>query len=231
MKFVRGIRGATVLAVLFFFAGCSDKSRMNLRILEILGESQGNSGGTFIQADLMGQVNGLPCTALAIDTVRVTLLIEKAGSVGPTFDAYVTAYNIDYFYYDPRDGQLRGPIGELAVRDTNIREYLPVNRQERIVVPVVPMKAKMWAVGVTCPVHGLNTAWPDPATRIWRMVARIMIIAEDETGKTASDHGDILIHFDNYAPDPVAPVAGAAETVDNWCWDETFQSYWAAYCR
>ncbi len=194
-------------------AGCSDNSRMNLRIQKIEGTDPGNANKTFIEADLIGSADS-NCCAIQ-DAAKVELDLDAPGTLGPSLEAFITGYEIEYFYYDPADGQLKGPVSTLGV-SISLRESITPSGLVTIEFPVATSAVKAWSVGVTCAgVPGFAGSSP-----VKRMIARITVRGEDLTGKKLSAQGSILLYLADYAPYPTAPTGTITPCVDG-CFGQT----------
>ncbi len=185
--FLAAAAGAAVMA------GCSDKSPLKFSIDSITDTASSES---YIEADLVGNKNS-GCEPIQ-DKATVVVRLERPGSVGPSFDAWVKSVGIDYYYYDPYDGQLKGPVGLLVSRQSNLNARVPVNSTESFHVPMVSYHVKAWSQGTPC---GGVPGYPGGRI-VTRMVGRVTVSAEDETGKKLSAQGSILIYLYDYGPAP-----------------------------
>lgn len=175
-------------------SSCSSKSRLVMNIVSIFGSSAGNENASAISADLIGSSSSA-CSILAADTVKVTLGLKRPGTIGPTYSAMITGYDIDYFYYDPADGVLKGPVSSLAFSQSGISNYFDVNGAAVVVLPVVPFRVKVWSAGVTC--HGISGF--SGVNRVVRMIVRITVHATDEVGDDASASGSMTVFLEDFA--------------------------------
>src|SRR4026207_2086701 len=134
-------------------AGCSDKSRMLLQIESILTSGSGNlfAGLPYLEVDMMGNTSLSHCSVVQ-DTVIVTCNLESpgvfsnptvanrgltTGTFGPTVSGVITGYRLEYFYFDPNDGALHGPVSGLTVDLKNIHRKLFANAPAvQFVIPV-----------------------------------------------------------------------------------------------
>ncbi len=180
-------------------AGCSDRSRMSLQIQSIKGASAGNDNRTYLEVDLMGDADA-PCLTIQ-DAVTVSVELIANGTVGPTFSGYLTGYKLEYFYYDPNDGVLRGPVGGLTLKDGNLSQRVAANASVDVTLPLVSFRVKGWTQRVTC---GDNPGFPGPGS-VSRMIARVTVYGKDADNKEISDQGNILVYLYDYGPAPSAP--------------------------
>lgn len=225
---------AAILATATLGAGCSDKSPMKLYIDSVTGVAstiaQGIQTGMddkgFIEADMMGSNSAAPCTPVGADMANVKVRLMQPGTIGPTLNAFITSYQLDYFYFDPADGVLRGPVPRLGVYTSDLHLLLVSNSQTDFNIPAVPRRVKIWSVGVTC---GGITGFGGPI-RPNRMLARITLNGEDETGQKLTAQANVLIYLEDYPAFPTPPTAGAPLTNDNYCFGMTYPAYWSGYC-
>jgi len=175
-------------------AGCSDKSNMRFTIESLTGAEGKNGGKPYIEADLVG--NESDACATIQDAVAITLKLDRPGSIGPTLEGYVKNIVIDYYYYDPNNGQLKGPVPLLSARQFNFNQAIT---SAPITVPIVSYLVKSWSQGVPC--SGV-TGYPGGI--IDRMVAKVTVNAEDSTGKSLSAQGSIMLYLYDYGPAPTS---------------------------
>jgi len=205
------------------FSGCSDRSRLVMLINGIVGTVAPNVNKSYLEVDTIGSLTA-PCTPIQ-DPVRVTVGVDAPGTVGPSFNAWVTGFQVDYYYYDPNDGTLHGPVSGLSISAANLHERVVEGGTVDIEIPVVSFNVKAWSQRVGCAsVPGFG----GPGT-ISRMIGRITMSGVDYTNKKLSAQGDILIYLYDYAPGPVLPSSPSDTT--NWCFFSTPQSYWASICH
>jgi len=196
MNKIGGVFFALTAAALV--AGCSDKSAMRFTIESI---TENTTSKPYIEADLVGNLVASPCATIQ-DPASVTVRLEKPGTIGPEYAANVKNVVIDYYYYDPNDGQLKGPVGLLSSKQYNISVNVESGSTKTFVVPVGSYLVKTWSQGLNCSgVPGYSGGVVD------RMVARITVNAEDGTGKKLSAQGSIMLYLYDYGP---GPVTGAA---------------------
>lgn len=179
-------------------AGCSDQSAMRFTIDKITDTS-----GTkpYVEADLVGSASS-PCTTLQ-DPISITVRLEQPGKVGPSLTASINNVVIDFFYYDPNDGQLKGPVGLLSSKQYNISSRVDSGGSAGgtavFSVPLATYLVKSWSQGMDCSgVPGYSAGVVD------RMVARVTVNAEDSTGKKLSCQGSIMVYLFNYPQFPVS---------------------------
>ncbi|MEK7767860.1 MAG: hypothetical protein AAB368_16640, partial [bacterium] len=135
-------------------------------------------------------------------------------------------YEGAYYYYDPVDGALKGPVAALGIANSNMVDRLLFNEASTVNIPIVPTRVKMWSVGVTCgAIPGYSTT-----TRVSRMIVQITMRGQDDTGKDLSAQGNIAVNLEDIAPGPLKPTGGAT-TADNFCYGMSFQAYWQGYCK
>jgi hypothetical protein len=180
-------------------SGCSDRSRLLLTIERITADQEGTK--QYIEADLFGSAEDACLTLQEPAFVQVRL--EGPGTVGPQFDAVLTNYTVEFFYFDPADGLLKGPVGLLALRQANLGQRLQRGTASTLQIPVATYVVKTWSYGIAC--SGI-TPYPGPGV-VDRMLARITVSGEDLTGAALSASGGILVLLYDYGP---APVAGDA---------------------
>ena len=198
-------------------SGCSDQSRMNMYVDRIT-DATGSLG--YVEADWIGSTAN-PCSVVQ-EQAKVTIRLDSPGSVGPVLDARTTGVTVEYYYSDPTDGVLRGPVSALGFYDPNYREYLKAGTVTTLVIPIANFKLKAWSVGL--PIAGSPTAAGGLLIR--RFVALVTVSAEDGTGKKLSAAGRIMLYLDDYGPSPDPP--GATVTASNWCYNYDPLSYWTA---
>ena len=210
------------LGLIASLSGCSSRSPLSIYIASITGTDQANYQRTYLECDIIGSEDH-PCTAVQ-DMIRVDVQVEDAESLGPTLDVYMTGFTVEYFYFDPTDGSLKGPVPELTMRGTNLRLYFEDGYNE-FQVPAVTYRVKTWSVGVTC--HDLiGYGGVDNVTRL---IIRVTVYAEDATGKTTSASGSMLAYLYDYAPPPLDPSV-SQDTDRTWCYGITPEAYWSALC-
>jgi len=175
-------------------AGCSDKSSMRFTI-----DSITESGGSkpYMETDLQGNMADSTCSIIQ-DPAAITVRLEKPGTIGPQYEAYVKNVVIDYYYYDPNDGQLKGPVALLSSKQYNINLRVDAGLPMLFLVPVASFVVKAWSQGMDC--SGIPGS---SAGIVNRMVARITVNAEDGTGKKLSAQGSIMLYLFDYGPGPV----------------------------
>lgn len=221
--------------------GCSDKSRMRLAIQSIVGAEQHNLDANYLEVDMMGNFASSHCSSIQ-DSVRVAVRLESPGTltpgdittnsvaignVGPTLGAFVTGFRLEYFYYDPNDGALHGPVPGLTVNTTNLHQRVVANLGDAAFnIPLVSYNLKAWCARATC---ASIPGFPGPGY-VSRVIARVTILGEDETGKKLSAQGDMLVYLYDYGPYPVAPVGGVLAPDDS-CFGNTLQGYWTGTCN
>jgi hypothetical protein len=190
--------------------GCSDKSAMRFTIDSLTGYGTAvNAGKPYIECDLVG--NFTSDCATIMDPVAVTVRLEKPGTIGPEYEAYVKNVVIDYYYYDPNDGQLKGPVGLLSAKQYNINLRVEAGATGTFTVPVASFLVKAWSQGVACSgVPGYSAGVID------RMVARVTVNAEDGTGKKLSAQGSIQLYLYNYGPAPTTGLSCNGLPSDTW---------------
>jgi len=214
------MNASAVLLCALVLTGCSDKSGMKLYLKSIEGTEPGNAGKQYIEADLIG-CSGKPCTVVQ-DQAKITVGLDRPGAIGPSFNAEINGYEVQYYYFDPADGQLKGPVSGLTVNSSNVRVTVPAGGTASFVAPVVSYVAKAWSTGVTCSgVPGFAGAG-----RVDRMILKITIRGSDYEGGALSAEGSISIFLYDYGPGPVQPTAGSPLTADNWCYGYTIRDYW-----
>jgi hypothetical protein len=210
--------------------GCSDKSRMVLNIRSILTKGSGAllSGLPYLEADMMGDTNLSHCSTIQ-DQVEVTVNLESpglltdpttanrnltTGTFGPTVSGFITGFRLEYFYFDPNDGALRGPVSGLTVNTTNIHQKVYANAGDvGIVIPVTTFNVKAWCARATC---GGNPGFAGPGY-VSRMIIRITMLGEDQTGKKLSAQGDIAVYLYDYGPYPQPVAGGGQPAADDTC--------------
>lgn len=223
--------------------GCSDKSKMRLIIDSIKSSSVGNVESDFVEADMMGNFGTSHCSAIQ-DTVKASVHVEAPGSWSvptlanhnnpantfgpPSYGMWVTGFKTEYFYYDPNDGSLRGPVSGLGVTTSNMHLYLkPMDTLDKeIFVPAATFNVKAWCARATC--QGLP-GFPGPGF-VSRVICRITLFGNDETGKNISATGDILMYLYDYGPYPVIPSGGSVAAEDL-CVYSTLTGYWTGICQ
>lgn len=229
----------TMLAVAL--GGCSDQSRMRLVINSILGDLGDNSGKPYLEVDLMGNFSNAHCATIQ-DTVTVSVSVQSPGSltgatlssqnlvggaVGPTLSGAITGYRLDYYYYDPNDGTLHGPVQGLSLTSPNMYQRLPANAgSTAVILALATFNLKAWCSRATC--QGA-AGFPGPGY-VSRVIGRITMYGEDESGKKLSTQGDMMIYLYDYGPGPAAPINGVLVAGDE-CWGTTLSSYWDGFCR
>ena len=209
----RAITAVACTLFAFIIAGCSDKSRMRFYIQSIYQEA---SSKNYVEADLIGSKTD-PCNIVQ-EYVSVTVKCEAPGTVGPKYGVIVKSYYLDYYYFDPADGQYKGPIGMLNFSAGNMGVRVDPKSTAVITVPVAQFAVKAWANKVGC--TGLG-AYSGSAVRVDRMVARITLNGEDLTGKTVSAEGTVLIYLYDYGPGP---------QTGQWCLGMTPYDYLSWFC-
>ena len=202
--------------------GCSDRSRMNLYIDRISGASAPNNGKTYLEVDLIGNDSD-QCNIIQ-DTVTVLVRETDPSTLSgtPVPSAFITGYQAQFFYYDPADGQLKGPVTELTLNSTNAREHLFSGESLGITIPLVTYGVKAWSQGVLC---GGRYGYPGPGG-VNRMISRITMVGEDSTGKKLSASGDIMFYLYNYGPYPDSKAVPLAS-----CFGFTPSQWLSGYCR
>ena len=176
--------------------GCSDKSAMRFTIDSITS----SSGNAYIECDLIG--NHSPDCSLIMDPATITVRLEKPGTIGPQYEAYIRNVVVDYYYYDPNDGQLKGPVGLLSSKQYNYNLRVESGGIKEFSVPVASFLVKAWSQGVACSgVPGYSAGIVD------RMVARVTVNAEDGTGKKLSAQTSLQLFLYDYGPAPTAGLS------------------------
>ena len=178
--------------------GCSDRSSLRFVIESITDSATDvSSRKPYIEADLVGNKN-TTCGTVQ-DPAIVTVRLERPGSVGPQYNATITNVVVDYYFYNPQSGQLQGPIPLLSCREYNYNTHIIAGGSSEFAVPVATYLVKVWSQGINC--SGLIGC---PYGIVDRMVARLTVNAEDDTGKSMSAQGSILLYLYNYGPEPEA---------------------------
>jgi hypothetical protein len=213
---------AFLLSLAILISGCSSRSQLKLYVRSIVGTSGDNLNKEYLECDIIGSNLG-GCTSIQ-DQVSVTVELDAPGSLGPSLGAYLTGYTIEYFYFDPADGALRGPVSDLTVYGTNMK--VPISTGTAVIdLAAVTFRFKTWSVGVDC--HDV-TGYTG-LDNITRFIIRITIHGEDTTGKTMSADGSILAYLYDYAPGPLDPQV-SNDTTRTWCFNMTPEAYWSALC-
>lgn len=191
------LAGILVPATMAVLGGCSDNSRLRMYITGITVDSD--------------QYGDLELCSTQVEVASVGVAIEQPGTVGPYLDAFVTGYSIEYFYYDPRDGVLKGPVSWLTVDTASIHSsYSPIE------VPIGTHALKAWAIGNSC---GGKPGFDGGVVQ--RMTARVTVRAEDTTGKKMYADGSITLYLNN----------ALATTTGNTCAGGlTLPDYWRYRC-
>jgi len=146
-----------------------------------------------------------------MDPVVITVRLEKPGTIGPEYEAYIKNVVIDYYYYDPNDGQLKGPVSLISSKQYNYNLRVEASSTKVFTVPVASFLVKAWSQGVACSgVPGYSAGVID------RMVARVTVNAEDGTGKNMSAQASIQLFLYNYGPSPVEGVSCYGIPADTW---------------
>ncbi len=212
-----------MLALAVFVSGCSSRSQFDIFITSIVGGEGVNKDKEYLECDIIGsEENG--CTAIQ-DTISVAVALEDPQVLGPTLAVYLTGYTLEYFYFDPADGGLKGPIPGLTLRGTNMRIIMPTSGEATFTAAPMTFRFKTWSVGVTC--HDLIGF--GGVDNVSRVIIRITVHAEDTTGKTSSASGSILAYLYDYAPAPLDP-SSSTDVSKTWCYGMTPEAYWSALC-
>jgi hypothetical protein len=214
------VKTAAIITLLILLGGCADKSPMRLYIQSIVGTGE-NTDKNYIEADLIGNIKADPCSVIQ-DQVIIVLNLEKAGTLGDQPKARIDGCEIQYFYYDPNDGQLKGPVANLTTNVSNIRTPVSIGLPARLLVAAVTFNCKSWSQGVTC--HGV-TGFAGPGT-VDRMVLKFIVRGTDDTGGALTAEGNIMVYLYNYGPGPIAPSPGSTPTTSNWCYGLSSPAYW-----
>jgi len=191
-------RIAFVLLAAFSLAACSDKSPLKFYIDGV--EDSLVPGKNYIEADLAGNISDA-CTTVQ-EKANVKVRLAAPGTVGPSLDATLTGYTVDYFYFDPNDGQLKGPVALLSFSQGNLGMRLAANSTGTVLVPIATYLVKAWSYGLTGPSCFGVPGFPGPGV-VDRMIARVTVNGEDSTGKRLSAQGSILLFLYDYGPYPV----------------------------
>lgn len=194
---LRSISAVTAALSAIVLAGCSDNSNMRFVIDSITDAS--STSKNYLEADVVGSASNA-CTTIQ-EQVKVTVRLEKPGSVGPSLDARVTAVTAEYFYYHPVNGQLLGPVTLLGSKNSNYSAYLTADQTTSFLVPVATYLVKTWSYGYSdC--FGVPRSADLGVMVVDRMVVRITVDAEDDTGKKLTAQGSILLYLQDYGPYP-----------------------------
>ena len=179
----RAVAAVACTLFAFFIVGCSDKSRMRFYIGNITDNSAERK--SYIEGDIckVGQ-----------EFANVTLTVEAPtqNNVGPKYGVIIKGYYLDYYYYDPADGQYKGPIGLLNFSAGSLNVRIDPGTAQVVKIPVAQYAVKAWANKVPCTGYG---AYSGTGARVERMVARITFNGEDLTGKTVSAEGSVLLYL------------------------------------
>jgi hypothetical protein len=211
------VLGAAGLAAVGI-SGCSDTSPMKLYIDNISPIDATDVNQTFVQSDMIGGGGG-PCLA-SQDSIAVEVRLQRPTSVvnGPSLDAFLTGYRVEYFYNDPIDGTLRD-AGPLLALSSNSLHMVNISTTGALVeLVVVPFAVKAWAAGVACQGIPARTG----TGTVSRMVAKVTILGEDTTGKALSAEGSVVIYLTDL---PLFP-AGTDP-----CIGQSPATYWGNFCR
>ena len=176
MKRTMFVKWMTILLVgVMVTAGCSDKPRVKLYIEGVADTA--NPAKNFIEADLHGS-QASACSTIQ-ETATVTLRVSAQGTIGPQQDVMIYSYTVNYFYFDPTDGQVKGPVALLAftVNDVNLR----VNQgtTSDVLIPVATFLLKTWSYGLSC----FGIAGYSGTGVVDRMIAQITVEGETIAGK------------------------------------------------
>lgn len=211
-----------LLALATFISGCSSRSQLKIYVSSIVGAEGTNYSKDYLECDIIGSDQD-GCTAIQ-DTVLVSVVVDRPGILGPSLDVYITGYTLEYFYFDPADGALKGPIPGLTLAGTNLRLSM-ASGGASFPVAALTYRFKTWSVGVDC--HDL--AGYGGTENVSRIIVRITVHAEDTTGKTLSADGSILAYLYDYAPAPLDP-SSSNDVSKTWCYGMTPEAYWSALC-
>jgi len=171
--------------------GCSDKSSMRFSITNVSGNH-----GSYIDSDVAGNANDPDITLQ--DVATVTASLEKPGTVGPGIGGTINNVVVDYYYYDPNDGALKGPVSLLSAKQYNFSISLSSNGSATFSVPVGTFVVKSWT-------YGYSDCFGVPGFRngiVDRVIARITVNATDDTGKKLSAQGSIMMYIYDWGPYP-----------------------------
>src|SRR6266536_1465504 len=102
-------------------AGCSDKSRLNIVITGI--HDSASVAKTYIEADVFG--NTTKACATIQETARIEVEQQGHSTIGPSYGARINRAVVDYFYYEPTDGILKGPNTGLTLVLDNLGVKIP----------------------------------------------------------------------------------------------------------
>jgi len=185
----------TLLVGVTVVAGCSDNARVRLDIEGITSNT--NAGLPYIEADLVGSKTD-PCATIQ-DQVTVALRVSAQGTIGPQQDVTIYSYTVNYFYFDPNDGQTKGPVALLAFSQNNVNLHLIQGQTSNLIVPVGTFLVKTWSFGLSSCFGVPGFSGPGVVNR---MIAQISVKGETLGGKKVFADGSILLYIREYAPEP-----------------------------
>jgi len=213
------LKAGAIISLLVLLGGCSDKSSMRLYIQSIVGMDT-NKGRNYIEADLIGNFTA-DCGVIQ-DQVTITLGLESSGSiVGNQPNGRIDGVEIQYFYYDPNDGQLKGPVTGLSSATSNLRMPIMVGKTTDLTLAAVTYNCKAWSQGVTC--HGIPGF---SGGKVDRVILKFVVRGTDDSGKSMTADGSIMVYLYDWGPGPVKPAAGA----DPGCYNELPAQFWSGWC-